>query len=212
MELHYVSRETYRKKHDIHYQKSLKQQFGNVYIVPEGGSNLLALKGCKEIVEEIKLEIPSAFDVICCASGTGATLAGLVSAINAEVINKKQHAIGFSALKGGNFLQQEVNSFLQQENTNSDRAEADLQTDNWHIESRYHFAGYAKINHELIQFMRDFQLQYGFELDAVYTAKMFYGLFELIKSGSFQNGSTIVALHSGGLQGNKGFNLQALIK
>ena len=212
MELHYVSRETYRKKHDIHYHKSLNQQFGNVYIVPEGGSNLLALKGCKEIVEEIKHEIPSPFDVICCASGTGATLAGLVSAINAEAINKKQHAIGFSALKGGDFLQQEVKSFLQQENTYSDRAKADLQADNWHIESRYHFAGYAKVNHELMQFMRDFQLQYGFELDAVYTAKMFYGLFELIKSGSFQSGSTIVAVHSGGLQGNKGFNLQAFIK
>ena len=81
-------------------------------------------------------------------------------------------------------------------------------TKNWHIESDFHFGGYAKINDELIQFMSKFQSQYGFALDAVYTGKMFYGLFEKIKSKTFKPGSTIIAIHSGGLQGNKGFNLR----
>ncbi len=192
MQLHYVSRTEYRKKHEAAFLQDLRQQFGEVYILPEGGSNALALKGCEELVQEINHEIDRPFNVICCASGTGATLAGLVKALNPE-----QSAIGFSALKGGEFLHDEVRNFLGD----------DPQTSNWHIETAYHFGGYAKIDNKLINFMRQFQLQYGFALDAVYTGKMFYGLFDLIKNKHFKPGSTIVAVHSGGLQGNKGFGL-----
>ncbi len=202
MELHYIDRVSYREKNELAYQQHLQEQFSNVYILPEGGSNLLALKGCKEIVSEINAEIDQPFDLICCASGTGATLAGIISAINADPGGANQRAIGFSALKGGEFLQQDVLSFLQQENPGKEIAD-----NNWNIESRFHFSGYAKINDELVRFMRDFRNTYGFELDAVYTAKMFYGLFKQIESGVFRQGSSIVAVHSGGLQGNKGFNL-----
>lgn len=195
MQLHYINRAEYRQKAEAAYQNKIKQQFGDVYILPEGGSNSLALRGCAETVKEISNEIEKPFDYICCASGTGATLAGLISAINPGQI-----AIGFSALKGGEFLNHEVETFLQREKTNSS-------TKNWHIETGFHFGGYAKINDALIQFMSDFQLQYGFALDAVYTGKMFYGLFELIKAKRFKPGTSIIAIHSGGLQGNKGFNL-----
>jgi len=195
MQLHYINRAEYRQKAEAAYQNKIKQQFGDVYILPEGGSNSLALRGCAETVKEISNEIEKPFDIICCASGTGATLAGLISAINPG-----QTAIGFSALKGGEFLNHEVETFLQREKTNSS-------TKNWRIETGFHFGGYAKINDALIQFMSDFQLQYGFALDAVYTGKMFYGLFELIKAKRFKPGTSIIAIHSGGLQGNKGFNL-----
>ena len=195
MQLHYINRAEYRQKAEAAYQNKIKQQFGNVYILPEGGSNSLALRGCAETVKEISNEIEKPFDFVCCASGTGATLAGLISAINPG-----QTAIGFSALKGGEFLNHEVETFLQREKTNSS-------TKNWRIETGFHFGGYAKINDALIQFMSEFQLQYGFTLDAVYTGKMFYGLFELIKAKRFKPGTSIIAIHSGGLQGNKGFNL-----
>jgi len=195
MQLHYINRTEYRHKTEAAYQNKIKQQFGDVYILPEGGSNSLALRGCAETVKEISNEIEKPFDFICCASGTGATLAGLISAINLG-----QTAIGFSALKGGEFLNHEVETFLQREKTNSS-------TKNWRIETGFHFGGYAKINDALIQFMSEFQLQYGFALDAVYTGKMFYGLFELIKAKRFKPGTSIIAIHSGGLQGNKGFNL-----
>jgi len=197
MQLHYVSRDQYRHKHESQFLQKLKQQFGNVYILPEGGSNSLALKGCEEIVSEINNETGTPFDVICCASGTGATLAGLIAGIKAEPGKNKPLAIGFSALKGGRFLNNEVKTFLQNKKVYS----------NWRIEERFHFGGYAKINDELIHFIQQFQKQYGFALDAVYTGKMFYGLFKLIESKTFQPGTTIVAVHSGGLQGNKGFNL-----
>lgn len=197
MKLHYINREQYRKKSEPAFLKKIKQQFGHIYILPEGGSNSLALKGCSEIVQEINNEMDRPFDVICCASGTGATLAGLIFAIEAEETTTNKTAIGFSALKGGDFLTTEVNNFLGNKRTKS----------NWRIESRFHFGGYAKINNELIRFMHQFKYQYDITLDAVYTAKMFYGLFELIKSGTFKPGTVIIAVHSGGLQGNKGFNL-----
>ena len=200
MQLHYLTRAEYRQKNDAQFIEKLKQQFGNVYILPEGGSNALAIKGCKEIVDEISLQLDKPFDIICCASGTGATLAGLISAIKPASTKHKPLAIGFSALKGGHFLNHEVIHFLNSQSTPADRY-----TDNWRIESSFHFGGYAKINDELIHFMQAFQSQYGFTLDAVYTGKMFYGLFNLIQNKAFERGTTVIALHSGGLQGNAGF-------
>ena len=197
MQLHYLSRAEYRKKHEASFLEKLKQQFGDVYILPEGGSNTLALKGCREIVDEINTEITEPFGVICCASGTGATLAGLVSALKPG-----QSAIGFSALKGGDFLNDEVRHFLDDEQQEIKHPPPD-----WEIETAYHFGGYAKVDESLIHFMRQFKTDYGFALDAVYTGKMFYGLFEHIRNKNFKPGSRIVAVHSGGLQGNKGFDL-----
>ena len=197
MQLHYVNRSEYRRKNDAGFLEEIKQQFGQVYILPEGGSNSLAIKGCAETVKEINDDMDKPFDVICCASGTGATLAGLASAISPS-----QTAIGFSAVKNGGFLEHEVETFLYPKGAAPDHLHK-----NWRIETHFHFGGYAKIDDDLIEFMSEFQSQHGFALDAVYTGKMFYGLFELIKSNSFKPGTTIIAVHSGGLQGNKGFNL-----
>lgn len=197
MKLLYLDREQYRHKHEPAFLDNIKQSFGDVYILPEGGSNTLAINGCREITPEIASQLNGRYDVICCASGTGATLAGLIAGIEDEDTASIRSAIGFSALKGGEFLTTEVGKFLGNRKT----------TSNWRIESRFHFGGYAKISDELITFMRQFQSQYDIELDAVYTAKMFYGLFELIKAETFKPGTVIVALHSGGQQGNKGFHL-----
>ncbi len=121
----------------------------------------------------------------------------MISAIKPEPAKQKPYAIGFSALKGGDFLTDEVNHFLNRKNPGT----------NWRIETGFHFGGYAKINDELFQFIKEFQSQYNIPLDAVYTGKMFYGLFKLIASGEFDRGTSIIAIHSGGLQGNKGFNI-----
>jgi len=192
MQLHYITRTEYRQKNKTPFTEKLKQQFGDVYILPEGGSNTLAIKGCKEIVHEISHQVTAPFDVICCASGTGGTLAGLISALS-----PKQKAIGFSVLKNGGFLTGDVKKFLKQETPSN----------NWHIETDFHFSGYAKINNKLISFMKKFQTRHGIPLDAVYTGKMFYGLFKRIEAKAFKRGTTIIALHSGGLQGNAGFKV-----
>lgn len=187
MQLEYIDRTSYRQKNQPEFIGQLKEKFGRFYLLPEGGSNALALRGCAEIIEEINQD----FDYVCSACGTGATLAGIISALEAE-----QKAIGFSALKGGGFLSDEIKIFLQQANT-TPKAQ-------WQINTDYHFGGYAKSTPELWQFIEQFKQNFDIPLDGVYTGKMFYGLFDLIGKSYFPEGSRIVAIHTGGLQGNMG--------
>ena len=191
MKLEYIDRETYRHKTSQQYIEKLHEKYGQFYLLPEGGSNLLALKGCAEIIDEI--DIP--FDIACVACGTGATLAGLISGLSND-----QQAIGFAVLKGAEFLSTDAASLLQQATINTKVS--------WQVNTTYHFGGYAKTNSTLWDFMASFKKDFGIELDAVYTGKMFYGLFDLIKNDYFETGTRIVAIHTGGLQGNLGFTLK----
>ncbi len=188
MQLEYIDRETYRNKNSNAFIDELHQRYGDFYLLPEGGSNQLALKGCAEIVEDINIP----FDIITVACGTGATLAGIVSALNPD-----QQAIGFAVLKGADFLDQDVSNTL----TDSSHGFAHK----WHIEKDYHFGGYAKTSPQLYAFIRQFKTEFNIALDAVYTGKMFYGLFDLISNGAFDKGTRIIAVHTGGLQGNAGY-------
>lgn len=188
MQLEYVDRQTYRNKNSNEFINELHQRYGDFYLLPEGGSNQLALKGCAEIVDDINVP----FDVIATACGTGATLAGIITALSPI-----QQAIGFAVLKGADFLDHEVATML----VNSGHGSAH----NWHIEKNYHFGGYARSTAELFTFIRQFKSDFDIELDAVYTGKMFYGLFDLISNSRFARGTRIIAVHTGGLQGNAGY-------
>ncbi|HNU58890.1 MAG TPA: pyridoxal-phosphate dependent enzyme [Aquaticitalea sp.] len=182
MRFKYVSRETYKKRHDAAFHKSLEQAFGSVYILPEGGTNALAVKGC----EEILTKSDAGFDYICCPVGTGGTVAGLVNSCLPH-----QKILGFSALKGS-FLKDEIIKFAAK--------------DNWELITDYHFGGYAKINTELIGFINRFKARHGIPLDPVYTGKMLYGIFDMVSKGFFPKGAKILAVHTGGLQGIAGMN------
>jgi len=188
MQLEYVNRQTYRTKNSKEFTNELHQRYGDFYLLPEGGSNLLALKGCAEIVDDINIP----FDIITTACGTGATLAGIITALSPN-----QQAIGFAVLKGADFLDKEVSRML----INSGHRSAH----NWHIEKNYHFGGYARSKAELLTFIRQFKSDFDIELDAVYTGKMLYGLFDLISNNTFARGTRIIAVHTGGLQGNAGY-------
>jgi 1-aminocyclopropane-1-carboxylate deaminase len=186
--LHFVSREEYKRKTESSFIEELKTKFGDFYLLPEGGSNTLAVKGCKEIVDLVNID----FDVICCPVGSGGTFTGIVSGLKQE-----QTALGFVALKGGDYLE-EVITDLAGSPLHHGGQRGSLLHD-------YHFGGFAKTTPELLRFKKEFEKQFGFELDYIYTAKMFYGIFDLMKKNYFSEGSTIVALHTGGIQGNKGF-------
>jgi len=186
MQLEYGSRSSYREKNQTEFIERLKEKFGRFYLLPEGGSNALALKGCAEIVNEFDQE----FDYICSACGTGATLAGIISALRPH-----QKAIGFAALKGGDFLADEIKNFLQLADSPP--------VAEWLVNTDYHFGGYAKTTPELWRFIEQFKQDFDIPLDGVYTGKMFYGLFDLIQKGYFPEGSRIIAVHTGGLQGNQ---------
>jgi 1-aminocyclopropane-1-carboxylate deaminase len=189
MQLHFVDRENYRHKTEAGFIADLKQRFGEFYLLPEGGSNALAMQGCAEIIGELN----EPYDVLCIDCGTGTTLAGVICG------NKDQsQVLGFSVLKGGNFLQHDVQAMLDTAHCNYS---------NWQINSDHHFGGYAKTTPGLFKFIKTFKQQHDIQLEPVYSGKMFYGLFDLIEKEFFKSGSRILAIHGGGLQGLRGYNL-----
>jgi len=190
MQLQFVSRAEYRHRHDTDYLQQLQQQWPGALIVPEGGSNPLALKGLAGLVKQIQAQQLQP-DYLVTACGTGGTLAGLIAAA-------PQHwrVIGIAALKGAGFLYQDVQQLL-------DTANAQPQA-SWAIDLQGHCRGYARTTPELLAFMAEFEQQHQLSLEHVYTGKMLYRLEQLIEQGIFQPGSRILALHTGGLQGRRG--------
>lgn len=180
MLLSYMDRATYRWKMEPSVLDSLRARFGDFYLLPEGGSNSAALRGCAELVAEIDIE----FDAICCPCGTGGTLAGIAAGLR-----NGQRALGFSVLKGGQFLHNDV-ADLQ-------RATFGRTIGEWAIEYDFHFGGFAKRRPELDEFIVQFASNHGMTLDRIYVAKMMYGIYELVRRGSFQAGAVIVALVTG---------------
>lgn len=184
MQFEFISRAVYRDKTSPEFIAALKEKFGDFYLVPEGGTNNFAVKGCEEILSEEDTK----YDVICCAVGTGGTISGILNSLK-----NHQKAIGFPALKG-DFLQHEINKYI-------------IKKDNWSLNSNYHFGGYAKVSEELIIFINNFKSETKIPLDPVYTGKMMFGIVDLIKNNFFEKGTKILAIHTGGLQGIEGMNL-----
>ncbi|MDX1628094.1 MAG: pyridoxal-phosphate dependent enzyme [Fulvivirga sp.] len=191
MHLHFVNRDTYRNKKDPNFIATLGDQFGRFYMIPEGGTNPLAIKGAMEILDDST----RSFKVICAAVGTGGTLTGLICAASSH-----QQVLGFSALKG-DFLISEVNDFLK--NKVNNLLGHNQPVASWQIETGYHFGGYAKTTAELKSFIETFENRHGIPLDQVYTGKMMFGLYSKMKQGDFREGSSILAIHTGGLQGRR---------
>lgn len=183
MKLHFVDRSSYRKKSDADWLKRLSQE-NNAFIVPEGGTNDLALKGVAEMVDEIDMD----FDYLICPVGTGGTLAGIASALTSN-----QTALGISSLKGADYLYDEIHNMLGFDH-------------NWQINHDYHFGGYAKSDSHLIDFINDFKDITAIPLDPVYTGKMMFAVMDLIKKDKFESGMRLICIHTGGLQGIDGFN------
>jgi 1-aminocyclopropane-1-carboxylate deaminase/D-cysteine desulfhydrase-like pyridoxal-dependent ACC family enzyme len=180
MRLSYMDRATYRRKDARDVIAGLREKYGNFYLLPEGGSNALAVRGCAEIPAELGIE----FDVICCPVGTGGTLAGIASGLSSE-----QRALGVAVLKGGQFLTNKVAELQRQEYA--------AVSANWWIECDFHFGGFAKSTPELHGFIDDFERRHGLRLDWIYVAKMMYGVFELVAQGAFAPESVIVAVVTG---------------
>jgi 1-aminocyclopropane-1-carboxylate deaminase len=184
MNLQYVSRSEYRDLRILGKQSLLLNLKPFEYWIPEGGALQLALPGVAEIVSEIHED----FDVLCLPCGTGTTLAGILTGLDLQ-----KTVLGFAAVKGGDFLRQDILQMLK----------PDVLYPHWEIQLDYHFGGFAKKNADLIQFIHTFKDWFDIQLESVYTAKMCYGLFDLIEQDYFLPGTRIVALHTGGLQGNR---------
>ena len=188
MQLHYLDRTTYRQKQGADFQENLKNQYPSAYLLPEGGTNLLAVKGCTEIISDSNIP----FDYICCAAGTGGTLAGIIAGLQG-----RGQVLGFPALKGGEFLKKGIVNLVKEFN--------DQEYQNWQLITEFHFGGYAKVKPELLTFIKAFKENHQIQLEPIYTGKMLYGIFDLLRHDYFKPGSTVIAIHTGGLQGLVGF-------
>jgi 1-aminocyclopropane-1-carboxylate deaminase len=186
MELRFVSRSDYRKLRQFRGPHDLPGIRPGQYWLPEGGAQALALKGVAELVEEIAMP----FDVLCLPCGTGTTLAGCVAALGGA-----KAVLGFAALKNADFLTVDVQSLLPKTYAH------------WHINPHYHFGGFAKTTPELLEFVDRFELMQQIPLEPVYTGKMMFGLYDMIAKGYFEPDQRIIAVHTGGLQGKRGFKL-----
>ncbi|EAQ40622.1 1-aminocyclopropane-1-carboxylate deaminase/D-cysteine desulfhydrase [Polaribacter sp. MED152] len=189
MTFRFISRADYRNKEQTNFIADLSKEFGDFYLIPEGGTNQLAIKGC----EEILTNQDAIFDYICLAVGTGGTISGVINSLQDH-----QKCLGFPALKGI-FLEEEIKKYVKSE-------------ENWSLQTDYHFGGYAKYNDDLIRFINTFKNQTDILLDPVYTAKMVYGVLDLIGKNHFPVKTKILAIHTGGLQGIVGFNKKLAAK
>lgn len=184
MQFEFVSREEYRLKGENHFLEKLKMKFGDFYLIPEGGTNELAIKGCEEILTENDAD----FDFICCAIGTGGTISGIINSVLDH-----QKVLGFLSLKG-DFLQDEIRNFVENQN--------------WEFITDYHFGGYGKVSEELIAFINQFYAETKIPLDPIYTGKMVFGVIDLISENYFPANSKILLIHTGGIQGIQGMNIK----
>lgn len=194
MKLLFISRETYRQKNSPDFLEHLKAQFGDFFLIPEGGTNKLAIQGSQEIMKDT----PDDFTHICVSIGTGGTFAGLASSLI-----RNQSLLGFSSLKG-EFIHKEITNLLES-NQFGPKGSIEIRTE-------YHFGGYGKHKPELIEFMNRFYEEFKIPLDPIYTGKLAFGVWDLIQKDHFPPGSKMLLIHSGGLQGNAGFAAQTGIQ
>lgn len=182
MQLKFLTRERYREKDSEAFITTLIEDFGLFYLIPEGGTNELAVKGCEEILNEDD----SIYDFICVSVGTGGTIAGVIN-------NSATHQtiLGFPALKG-DFLQKDICKFATK--------------NNWDLIQDYHFGGYGKVSNELIAFINLFYEKHKIPLDPIYTGKAVFGVINKINAHYFPENSKILIIHTGGIQGNEGMN------
>ncbi|HLX87421.1 MAG TPA: pyridoxal-phosphate dependent enzyme [Acidimicrobiales bacterium] len=182
MQLEYMDRATFRHTNEPEVLRTIYERWGqDAYVIPDGASNCLGIKGAAEIIAEID----QSFDIVCCSCGTGGTLAGIVSSLPPGT-----RALGFSALKGGDFLRDDVTRLLEGCHLTA--------AGPWDIVTEFHFGGFAKRPPELLTFVQGFAERTGLALDEIYEGKMMYGLLALIERDYFTPGSTIVAIQAGG--------------
>lgn len=191
MKLIFVSRKDYRELRTT--DETLLQSLINplleqntidtatCYLVPEGGNNRLGFKGCREILNQQKAD----YDFVCCAAGTGTTLAGLAASIKPH-----QTAVGIAAVKDYDFINNNISTYLSHDHLHG----------TYKLIMDYTFGGFGKSNAELRDFTEEFSTRNSIAIEPVYTGKMFYGILQMIKKGEFPEGSNILCVHTGGLQ------------
>ena len=200
MEVFPISRTDYNLKTDEGFIQGLHEQFGPFYLVPEGGGNFYGITGAQEIVSESTSDFEK-MDIVCCTAGTGTTVAGILAANEFEF-----KTLCFSPFKGGEFLKTEIENklrfgFWDEDFVTQKMEKLELVLD-------YHFGGFGKKKPQLKSFLAWLKTETGVQFDLLYNGKMMYGIYELAKKGFFKSGEKVMIIHTGGTQGNKGFEYE----
>lgn len=204
MQLHYLSRDQYRRRYDADFQANLEKEF-NAFVIPEGGANLEGASGMKMLGHYLQASDIQKFDAICLACGTGTSLAGLAAGVG-----ESQPVYGFSVLKGDGDLVQTIQCTYRDLQDpiviKSTRQKTEAVQTNWRLITGLHAGGYAKKHPEYLKkFWKDFEEETQILLDPVYTLKLFWGIGLLAQQGYWPKGNKLLAIHTGGLQGRRGF-------
>jgi len=194
MQLQFVDRYNYRLKEEKSYLEKLQLDYPEAFIVPEGGSNKLAIPGVVEVIAELLQQCEQPIDHLFTATGSGGTLAGLIS--GALQYTPKTNIHGVAVLKDANYLGNKVSNMV-----------SDISPARWQLHTQFHEGGYGKISQPLALFCQDFSRITNIPIEPIYTGKMLFALWQLITNDYFSPGSNIVALHTGGLQGLAGLKL-----
>ncbi|MFD7317545.1 1-aminocyclopropane-1-carboxylate deaminase/D-cysteine desulfhydrase [Streptomyces sp. NPDC059883] len=197
MRLCFVDRAAYRRKSEPGVLAAFLGRAGldpdAVYVVPEGGSNALAARGCAELGRELRGDLHgdphgdtrgAAGTVVAVACGTGGTLAGLAAGLGGG-----PRAVGFPVLRG-DFLEREIRRLQQ--------AAFGGPVGDWRLDGRFHFGGFARTTPALDAFAGEFGERHGLRVERLYVAKMLYGLTTLAEEGAFPPGTTVAAVITGG--------------
>ncbi len=184
MELIFVSKEDYKNKHEPGWASDLVAHFDELFIIPEGGANEWGREGAGLL----KRYINDWYTHIAVSVGTGTTLIGL-----RDKLNDNQQIMGFVPMKQGAYLKDYIAEHLQP-----------AKNLNWELIDKWHFGGFGKWNNELISFMNEFYGETSIPLDVIYTAKMMYGVHEMLEDNHFSSCDRLLCIHTGGLQGNAG--------
>lgn len=201
MQIEYLTRTQYREKagqSGEDFKGQMDSKYGAHYWIPEGGAGLEGARYFWALREAIlQMSATRKVDVLAHACGTGTSLAGLLKGANVQGANTGLSIIGVAVLKAGDAIEKEIGDLLH--------LLGGTQV-HWEVNKHSHCGGYAKLPEYLIKFIRDFESETGIPLDPVYTAKLMYGLTCMAEAGKWKPGTHVVAVHSGGLQGRRGWS------
>jgi len=195
MQLQFVDRKTYRLKAEQDFLTQLALAHPNAYIIPEGGTNALAIPGVEEVVAELSLQMQTPIDHLFTATGSAGTLSGLIS--GAIKHSPNTHVHGVAVLKKAEYLNHVIPELVP-----------NAAHINWQLHTQYHEGGYGKVSAKLAEFCQHFTQHTQIPIEPIYTGKMLFALWQMIEQSYFAPGSHIVAVHTGGLQGLAGLKEQ----
>lgn len=187
--LSFMTGSAYRKAFSPGYIENIQSQFPSYHVVPEGGSNELAIRGVQEIMEEVHRQVSHEKLLVVCGVGSGSTITGICKSLTAQ-----DKAIGMVAVNDKSLKDKIRNQLTDEENN---RLSLDFNA---------HQGGFGKVGEDLLRFTNEFFKSSKIPIDPIYNGKVLQRVLTLLEKGDIEEDQKILIIHTGGLQGNNGYN------